>query len=76
MKKTLLLIAIILLAGCSKPSGINFIMETDIGNDVDDALAMDLLYKYHEAGQINLLGVCVNKEGPAPGEFVDILNTW
>lgn len=76
MKKTLLLIAIILLAGCSKPSGINLIMETDIGNDVDDALAMDLLYKYHEAGQINLLGVCVNKEGSAPGEFVDILNTW
>ena len=60
----------------SEGGAINLIMETDIGNDVDDALAMDLLYKYHEAGQINLLGVCVNKEGPAPGEFVDILNTW
>lgn len=78
MKKPLLLIAsaIMVLIGCSKPSGINLIMETDIGNDVDDALAMDLLYKYHEAGTINLLGVCVNKEGLAPGEFVDILNTW
>lgn len=55
---------------------INLIMETDIGNDVDDALAMDLLYKYVDAGKINLLGVCINKEGSAPGEFVDILNTW
>ena len=55
---------------------INFIMETDIGNDVDDALAMDLLYKYADEGKINFLATCINKEGTAPGEFVDILNTW
>ena len=55
---------------------INLIMETDIGNDVDDALAMDLLYKYMDAGKINLMAVCINKEGEAPAEFTDILNTW
>ena len=55
---------------------INFIMETDIGNDIDDVIAMDLLYKYADAGIINLLGVCINKEGLRTGEFVDILNTW
>lgn len=78
MKKAVLFIAyaIFLLAGCAKPSGINLIMETDIGNDVDDALAMDMLYKYHESGKINLLGICINKEGSAPGEYMDILNTW
>lgn len=55
---------------------INLIMETDIGNDVDDALAMDLLYKYIDAGTINLLATCINKEGAASAEFMDILNTW
>lgn len=55
---------------------VNFIMETDIGNDVDDALAMDLLYKYLDAGKINLMAVSINKEGTAPAEYVDILNTW
>ena len=83
MRRILLLITLIpfLVAGCGNKGEkdsqvINLIMETDIGNDVDDALAMDLLYKYHDAGTINLLAVCINKEGPAPGEFADILNTW
>lgn len=57
-------------------SKIDLIMETDIGNDVDDALAMDLLYKYLDEDRINLLAVCINKEGTAPAEFTDIMNTW
>lgn len=79
MKRLVLLLATIIpvLFACApaqKP--ISFIMETDIGNDVDDALAMDLLYKYQDAGIINLLAVNINKEGTAPAEFIDILNTW
>jgi inosine-uridine nucleoside N-ribohydrolase len=54
----------------------NVIFETDVGNDVDDALALDMLYKYADAGKINLLGICINKNGVYPAEFVDILNTW
>ena len=52
------------------------IIETDLGNDVDDALALDLLYKYQDAGKIRLLAVNLNKEGQAPAEYADILNTW
>lgn len=52
------------------------IIETDLGNDVDDALALDLLYKYQDAGKIRLLAVNLNKEGKAPAEYADILNTW
>jgi len=85
MKKHILLLFFVALAmACTTKNNktanqdgpINIIMETDIGNDIDDAIAMDLLYKYLEAGKINLLGVCVNKDGVAPGEFIDILNTW
>lgn len=85
MKRIFIFIAVIsaCLAGCrnggtaeGEAGPINLIMETDIGNDVDDAIAMDLLYKYVDAGKINLLATCINKEGNAPGEFVDILNTW
>lgn len=47
-----------------------------MGNDIDDAIAMDLLYKYMDAGKISLLMVGVNKDGQAPVEYVDILNTW
>lgn len=86
MKKiiTLLGIAALLFTGCADKTkkaatdgaAINLIMETDIGNDIDDALAMDMLYKYLDAGKINLLAVNINKEGTASAEYVDILNTW
>ena len=77
MKRLFLALAVVSLmaAGC-KDSAVSFIMETDIGNDIDDALAMDMLYKYVDAGKIDLLATCINKEGTAPGEFIDILNTW
>jgi len=52
------------------------IFETDIGNDVDDALALVMLYKYMDAGEIDLLGIMINKEGTYPPEYVDIMNTW
>ncbi len=52
------------------------IFETDIGNDVDDALALDMLYKYLDAGKIDLLGIMINKEGTYSPEYTDIMNTW
>lgn len=86
MKKTfLVLAAAVIAASCGNnagttatvdPSVPDIILETDIGNDVDDALAVDLAYKFVEAGKMNLLAICINKEGPAPVEFTDILNTW
>lgn len=55
---------------------VNVIFETDMGNDIDDAMALDMLYKYVDAGKINLLAIMINKEGSAPAEFVDIMNTF
>jgi len=52
------------------------ILETDLGNDVDDAIAMDLLYKYQDEGRIRFLMIGLNKEGTAPAEYADIMNTW
>jgi inosine-uridine nucleoside N-ribohydrolase len=52
------------------------IFETDMGNDIDDALALDMLYKYANQGKIDLLGVSSNKDGHYSTEFIDILNTW
>ena len=52
------------------------IFETDIGNDVDDALALDMLYKYIDEGDIDLLSIMINKEGTYPPEYTDIMNTW
>ncbi len=52
------------------------IFETDMGNDVDDALALDMLFKYVEDGDIDLLGISSNKRDSGSMEYLDILTTW
>ena len=85
MKRLIFIIpaCIIILAGCNSPAknqqinaGIPIIFETDMGNDVDDALALDMLYKYSDMGLVNLLGVSTNKDSPYSIEFIDVMNTW
>lgn len=84
MKKLIgiLMVVVILLPACGNRTTsvadepLTVIFETDLGNDIDDALALDLLYKYQDAGKIRLLAVNLNKNGEAPAEFADILNTW
>jgi len=78
-----LLASIFLLAGCNSSTknqqnkpGIPIIFETDMGNDVDDALALDMLFKYSNMGLVNLLGVSTNKDSPYSIEFLDIMKTW
>jgi hypothetical protein len=52
------------------------IFETDMGNDVDDALALDMLYKYLDAGKIDLLAVMSNKSNRYSAEYIDLMNLW
>lgn len=83
MKNTILILcaAVLSLAACKQQEvtaeqRINIIFDTDIGNDIDDAEALCLLNHYIDEGKINLLGVCLNKEGENTAKFVDIVNTF
>lgn len=73
----LLLATVIFMYSChSEPDIPNIIFETDMGNDIDDAMALDLLYKGLDSRKINLLGISINKSGEAPAEYVDLMGTW
>lgn len=83
MKRFLVFLLLPLASGmavsCSvgeSDSVVNIIFDTDMGNDIDDALALDMLYKYMDAGKVNLLAIPVNKEGLAAPEFIDVMGTW
>lgn len=52
------------------------IFETDMGNDIDDALALDMLYKYTDANLIDFLGISINKDNEYSAKFIDIMNAW
>ena len=55
---------------------LNIIFETDMGNDADDALTLDMLYKWHDQRDIKLLAVMLNKSGDYPVKYIDLMNTW
>jgi len=54
----------------------NVIFDTDMGNDVDDALALDMLYKYADQKKVNVLGIMISKNNRFAAEFTDIMATW
>lgn len=77
MKKLLLLmLCLFTVAQYSQAQKLPIIFETDMGNDIDDALALDVICKYMDAGKIKLLGVSTHKEGKNICPFVDAMLTW
>lgn len=75
MKKTLVLLCC-LAFGLSAAAQTNIIFDTDMGNDVEDAVALDVLYKFDEMKKANLMAIMLNKMGDYPLQYVDLLNTW
>jgi len=57
-------------------SPVKIIFDTDIGNDVDDVLALALLHALQSRGQCELLAVTITKPDEQAGPFVDALNTF
>ena len=55
---------------------VKIIFDTDIGNDVDDALALGLLHALVDRGACELLGVTITRSDELAGPFVDAVNTF
>ena len=52
------------------------IFDTDIGNDVDDVLALGVIHALQSRGDCHLLAVTITKDQPLAGPFVDCVNTF
>lgn len=52
------------------------IFDTDMGNDIDDVLALDMLFKYADQNKIKLLGVMNNKGSEYSTRFLDLMTNW
>jgi len=55
---------------------VKIIFDTDIGNDVDDVLALSLLHALQSRGECELLAVTITKPDELAGPFVDAMNTF
>src|SRR5580704_2265059 len=52
------------------------IFDTDVGNDVDDVLALGMIHALQSRGACNLLAVTVTKDHELAGPFADMVNTF
>jgi hypothetical protein len=52
------------------------IFDTDVGNDVDDVLALSVLHALQTRGECELLAVTITKPDELAGPFVDAVNTF
>jgi len=68
----------LLFMNCRSDEKVNepqtIIFDTDIGNDIDDALAMAMLYNYQKQGLIRMAGITISKGNPAAVSYTDLLN--
>jgi inosine-uridine nucleoside N-ribohydrolase len=77
MKRFLALtVAVSLAAAGAWAQAVPVIFDTDMGNDVDDALALAMLHALESRGECRLLGVTVTKDNPWAAVYVDLVNTF
>jgi len=55
---------------------IPLVFDTDIGNDIDDALALGVIHALMTRGECTLLAVTVTKDAPMSAPFVDVVNKF
>ena len=68
----------VVLAGCDagRTDVPTIILDTDMGNDIDDALALAAMNRYIDEGRVRVLAIGMSKEGAEAAEFTDIVQTW
>lgn len=55
---------------------VRLIFDTDMGNDIDDALALAMIHALQSRGHCQLLAVTLSKDNPYAAALVDLLNTF
>jgi len=74
--KSLLLLLALLPAAVAAPAPVKLIFDTDMGNDVDDVMALAMIHTLQKRGAVELLAVTVTKDHPQAAAFVDAINTF
>jgi inosine-uridine nucleoside N-ribohydrolase len=77
---TKLFLAVLLATAMALPAlaatPVHVIFDTDMGNDVDDALALAMLHAFASRGEVNLLAVTVSKDNPWAAEYVRMVDEY
>ena len=58
------------------PERLRCIFDTDMGNDIDDALALAMLHSFTSRQEADLIGVTLTKDNRWAAPYVDLVNTF
>jgi inosine-uridine nucleoside N-ribohydrolase len=73
---TILLVSISCISDENEMKRLPIIYDTDIGNDIDDVMALQMLYYYENKGYIDLIGITISKSNPYTIPYVDAYNRF
>src|SRR6202167_6734783 len=75
-----ILFALVLTVAIAAPAAaatpLHVVFDTDMGNDVDDALALAMLHAFASRGEVKLLAVTVSKDNPWAAEYVRLVDEY
>ena len=70
------LVSFLFAAALAGAAPVKLIFDTDMGNDVDDVMALCMIHSLQQRGAVDLLGVTITKDHPQAAAFVDAVNTF
>jgi inosine-uridine nucleoside N-ribohydrolase len=73
---TALLSCLTLAATLFAASPVRVVYDTDIGNDVDDAIGLAMLHAFETRGEARLLAVTISKDNRYAAPFVSLFNAF
>ena len=71
-----LIVIALLVAALADAAAVRLIFDTDVGNDIDDALALAMIHTLETRGEAKLLAVTTSKDNQFAGPFIDLIDTF
>ncbi|MBL9116486.1 MAG: nucleoside hydrolase [Verrucomicrobiaceae bacterium] len=73
--KLILVFLFVVVPSLLPAAPVKLIFDTDMGNDIDDLMALCMIHNLQKRGACELLAVTVTKDHPQAAAFVDAVNT-
>jgi inosine-uridine nucleoside N-ribohydrolase len=73
---TILAVTAHALAGDAELAPVSLMFDTDMGNDIDDCLALGVIHALESRGECRLLSVTLSKDNRFAAPFCDLVNTF
>ncbi len=74
--RALLFLLLLPAVQCFAAEPVRLILDTDMGNDCDDALALGMIHALENRNEVHLLAVTITKDNRAAAAYIDLVNTF